>query len=97
MNGQTYPVAATGETRRMNVKRAINETLREEMKRHPTVIILGCDVGVRGNPFGVTKGLYEEFGARSRARHPHQRGCHRGQFAGRGCDRVTADCGVPVQ
>ncbi len=49
--------------RRLTVKRAINETLREEMQRDPTVIILGCDVGVRGNPFGVTKGLYDEFGA----------------------------------
>jgi pyruvate dehydrogenase E1 component beta subunit len=48
--------------RRLTVKRAINETLREDMQRDPTVIILGCDVGVRGNPFGVTKGLYEEFG-----------------------------------
>jgi len=50
-------------TRRLTVKRAINETLREEMRRDPTVIILGCDVGIRGNPFGVTKGLFEEFGA----------------------------------
>ena len=57
------PPAETAATRRLTVKRAINETLREEMQRDPTVIILGCDVGVRGNPFGVTKGLFEEFGA----------------------------------
>jgi pyruvate dehydrogenase E1 component beta subunit len=60
------PAGAQAESpavRRLTVKRAINETLREEMQRDPTVIILGCDVGVRGNPFGVTKGLYEEFGA----------------------------------
>lgn len=57
------PTAGEARTRRMTVKRAINETLREEMQRDPTVIILGCDVGVRGNPFGVTKGLYDEFGA----------------------------------
>ena len=49
--------------RRLTVKRALNETLREEMQRDPTVIILGCDVGIRGNPFGVTRGLYDEFGA----------------------------------
>ena len=59
----TATPATEVQTRRMNVKRAINETLRDEMQRDPTVIILGCDVGVRGNPFGVTKGLYEEFGA----------------------------------
>jgi pyruvate/2-oxoglutarate/acetoin dehydrogenase E1 component len=58
--------AATAEApapRVMTVKQAINETLREEMGRDPTIILLGCDVGIRGNPFGVTKGLYEEFGA----------------------------------
>jgi pyruvate dehydrogenase E1 component beta subunit len=32
------------------------------MRRDETVIIMGCDVAIRGNPFGVTKGLYEEFG-----------------------------------
>jgi pyruvate/2-oxoglutarate/acetoin dehydrogenase E1 component len=46
----------------MTIKQAISETLREEMQRDPTVIIMGCDVGIRGNPFGVTRGLYEEFG-----------------------------------
>jgi len=49
--------------RTMTIKQAINETLFEEMRRDPTIVILGCDVGIRGNPFGVTKGLYEEFGA----------------------------------
>ena len=57
------PPAASPALRRLTVKRALNETLREEMQRDPTVIILGCDVGIRGNPFGVTKGLYDEFGA----------------------------------
>jgi pyruvate/2-oxoglutarate/acetoin dehydrogenase E1 component len=46
----------------MTIKQAISEALREEMQRDPTVIIMGCDVGIRGNPFGVTRGLYEEFG-----------------------------------
>jgi len=46
----------------MTIKQALNEALREEMQRDETVIIMGCDVAIRGNPFGVTKGLYEEFG-----------------------------------
>jgi acetoin:2,6-dichlorophenolindophenol oxidoreductase subunit beta len=50
-------------TRTLTVKQAINEALREEMQRDNTVIIMGCDVGIRGNPFGVTAGLYQEFGA----------------------------------
>jgi len=49
-------------SRIITVKQALNEAMREEMRRDETVIIMGCDVGVRGNPFGVTRGLYEEFG-----------------------------------
>lgn len=51
---------------------AINEALRQEMRRDPNVIILGEDVaggqgasgetGVVGGVFGVTGGLYKEFG-----------------------------------
>ena len=68
---QTPIAAAAGDagaasaptTKTLTIKQAINETLFEEMRRDPTIVILGCDVGIRGNPFGVTKGLYEEFGA----------------------------------
>ena len=50
-------------SRVITVKQALNEAMREEMRRDETVIIMGCDVGIRGNPFGVTRGLYDEFGA----------------------------------
>ncbi len=46
----------------MTIKQALNEALHEEMRRDETVIVMGCDVGIRGNPFAVTKGLYDEFG-----------------------------------
>jgi pyruvate dehydrogenase E1 component beta subunit len=46
----------------MTIKQALNEALFEEMRRDETIILMGCDVAIRGNPFGVTKGLYEEFG-----------------------------------
>lgn len=49
-------------TRTITVKQALNEAMYEEMQRDPTVVIMGCDVGVRGNPFAVTKGLFEAFG-----------------------------------
>jgi len=49
-------------TKVITIKQAINEALFEEMRNDPTVVIMGCDVGIRGNPFGVTKGLFEEFG-----------------------------------
>jgi 2-oxoisovalerate dehydrogenase E1 component beta subunit len=41
---------------------AIREALAEEMRRDPKVFILGEDVGVYGGAFGVTQGLFEEFG-----------------------------------
>ena len=51
---------------------AINEALRQEMRRDPNVIILGEDVaggqGASGEPggvggvFGLTQGIYKEFG-----------------------------------
>lgn len=41
---------------------AINEGIREEMRRDPKVIVMGEDVGKYGGVFGVTRGLYDEFG-----------------------------------
>jgi pyruvate dehydrogenase E1 component beta subunit len=41
---------------------ALNRALREEMRRDPTVYCIGEDI-VLGLPFGVTRGLVDEFGA----------------------------------
>ena len=41
---------------------ALNLALREEMRRDPRVYCIGEDI-VLGLPFGVTKGLIDEFGA----------------------------------
>ncbi|HTW35486.1 MAG TPA: alpha-ketoacid dehydrogenase subunit beta [Rhizomicrobium sp.] len=53
-------------------RQAINEALRQEMRRDPNIIVLGEDVaggqgasgetGVVGSVFGVLSGLYKEFG-----------------------------------
>ena len=56
-----------------SVREAINEALRQEMRRDPRVILLGEDIaggnggidgaaGTSGGMLGVTKGLYHEFG-----------------------------------
>lgn len=42
---------------------AINYGIAEEMRRDPNVFIVGEDVGKPGGPFGVTRGIIEEFGA----------------------------------
>jgi len=41
---------------------ALNEALRLEMKRDENVFIMGEDVGQFGGCFGVTQGLFDEFG-----------------------------------
>jgi 2-oxoisovalerate dehydrogenase E1 component beta subunit len=41
---------------------AIREALVEEMRRDPKVFVLGEDVGPYGGAFGVTQGLFDEFG-----------------------------------
>ncbi|HHW54525.1 MAG TPA: alpha-ketoacid dehydrogenase subunit beta, partial [Firmicutes bacterium] len=48
--------------RQLTVREAIREALREEMLRDETVYICGEDVGQFGGCFGVTQGLFEEFG-----------------------------------
>ncbi|MFN3704933.1 MAG: alpha-ketoacid dehydrogenase subunit beta [Thermoflexales bacterium] len=42
---------------------AIRQALEEEMRRDPSVFVLGEDVGVMGGVFGVTEGLLAHFGA----------------------------------
>ena len=44
--------------------RAIREAMAEEMRRDDSVLLWGEDVGAYGGVFGVTRGLYEEFGPR---------------------------------
>ena len=41
---------------------AIREALIEEMRRDARVLVLGEDVGAYGGAFGVTQGLFDEFG-----------------------------------
>jgi len=41
---------------------ALRETMAAEMRRDPTIVITGEDVGRRGGVFRATEGLYAEFG-----------------------------------
>ena len=50
------------DTRELTLGEAIREALSEEMRRDPTVCILGEDVAEAGTPFKVLLGLVEEFG-----------------------------------
>jgi len=48
--------------REISFSEALREAIAEEMGRDPSVFIMGEDVGLFGGVFGVTAGLYEEFG-----------------------------------
>jgi pyruvate dehydrogenase E1 component beta subunit len=52
----------SGATQTINYAWAINQALAEEMRRDERVWMMGQDVGRMGGVFGVTRGLYEEFG-----------------------------------
>lgn len=48
--------------KKMTVREALNLAMDQEMERDERVIIMGCDVGIKGNPFGVTLGLANKYG-----------------------------------
>lgn len=54
--------AVDGAVETIGYARAINAALREEMARDERVWMMGQDVGRMGGVFGVTRGLFEEFG-----------------------------------
>ncbi len=47
----------------LSYQEAIREALREEMVRDPGVFLLGEDIGKHGGAFGVTRTLFDQFGA----------------------------------
>ena len=51
-----------GLCRELTYAEAIREALREEMRRDPSVFVMGEDVGRFGGCFGVTGDLWKEFG-----------------------------------
>jgi len=48
--------------RELTVREALREAIREEMVRDEKVFVMGEDITEHGGIYGVTKGLYQEFG-----------------------------------
>lgn len=46
----------------MTVREAIKQAMTDEMRKDPTVFLMGEDVGIFGGDFGTTVGMLEEFG-----------------------------------
>ena len=55
------PAPAVG-VRELTLAEAINEALREELRRDPAVFLIGEDIAEAGHPFKLLAGLVEEFG-----------------------------------
>jgi pyruvate dehydrogenase E1 component beta subunit len=51
-----------GNNRVITFSEAIREAIAEEMRKDPTIYVMGEDVAEAGTPFKVYKGLVEEFG-----------------------------------
>lgn len=63
----TPSLVSTGQSgaataREITLSQAIREALAEELRRDPTIFVLGEDVAEAGTPFKVLSGLVEEFG-----------------------------------
>jgi len=48
--------------REITLSQAVNEAIAEEMRRDPSIVLMGEDVAEAGTPFKVLSGLVEEFG-----------------------------------
>ena len=48
--------------REITYAEAVKEAMCEEMRKDDRIILLGEDVGVYGGAFGVSRGMFEEFG-----------------------------------
>ncbi len=62
MGGET--TNSTNAPRQIMYREALNEALREEMRRDETVFCMGVGVAERGGSYKVTVGLLDEFGAK---------------------------------
>ncbi len=49
--------------REITMAEALNEAMRQMMEQDESVFVIGEDIGPYGGAFGVTRGLYEQFGA----------------------------------
>lgn len=49
-------------TREITYLEAVREAMSQEMRKNEDVFILGEDIGLYGGAFGVTRGMFDEFG-----------------------------------
>jgi pyruvate/2-oxoglutarate/acetoin dehydrogenase E1 component len=55
-------VRTADEMREISYAQALQEAMREEMRRNDKVFLMGEDIGLYGGAYGATRGLFDEFG-----------------------------------
>ncbi|WP_136254300.1 alpha-ketoacid dehydrogenase subunit beta [Onishia niordana] len=55
--------STTSSSRKLTIARAMAEATAHEMRKDPSVFVMGEDVGPLGGVFGNTRGLHDEFGS----------------------------------
>lgn len=58
----SQPDRAVAEGRKLRINEALREAIALEMRRDPSVFVMGEDIATYGGVFQVTSGLLEEFG-----------------------------------
>ncbi len=56
------PTSPAGETKEMRLIDAISDGLRESMRKHDNLVLMGQDIADYGGVFKITDGFVEEFG-----------------------------------
>jgi pyruvate/2-oxoglutarate/acetoin dehydrogenase E1 component len=62
MSSPSPAATSVAATRELTIAQAVREALAEELRRDPTVFLIGEDVAEAGHPFKVLSGLVDEFG-----------------------------------
>lgn len=58
----TPPTPASNETRELRLVDAVQDGLREAMRKHDNLVLMGQDIAEYGGVFKITEGFLEEFG-----------------------------------
>ena len=75
----------------LSYREAVAYGIAQEMRRDPSLVMLGEDIGPAGGVFKTTVGLIDEFGPRTGPRHPDLRAGDPGGGDGSGDDRHPGD------
>jgi len=80
--------------RTIDMRRALQEALWEEMTSDENLILMGEDIGLYGGAYGITKGFFERFGEKRVRDCPMSEAAIVGMAAGCAINDVRAVCEV---